>query len=204
MPDFALAVPAPDKGDVITRVEHDISPQNRLWTVDRTRFIHRYIVKLGKRGWLGQRDLRGRRRRGGNLLLELIDASVEPGRDSACFVIDALGKLVDFRCGFVVQFVDALGELGDRVATGPVAAMLGSPEVPAWWVLHALDRLDDPLSCSRFVVSRLLYRRLGRFAWWLFVPFAVIWPGRWSEIVQNSSGPAHATRPSLAPHTFES
>lgn len=39
--------------------------------------------------------------------------------------------------------------------------------------LCGLDRLSDPSALSRFVVSRTLYRRLGRFAWWLLVPFAV-------------------------------
>jgi lysylphosphatidylglycerol synthetase-like protein (DUF2156 family) len=39
--------------------------------------------------------------------------------------------------------------------------------------LAGLNRLSDPSALSRFVVSRTLYRRLGRFAWWLLVPFAV-------------------------------
>ena len=39
--------------------------------------------------------------------------------------------------------------------------------------LVGLDRLSDPSSLTRFVVSRTLYRRLGRFAWWLLVPFVV-------------------------------
>ncbi len=39
--------------------------------------------------------------------------------------------------------------------------------------LVGLDRLSDPSSLTRFVVSRTLYRRLGRFAYWLFVPFVV-------------------------------
>ncbi len=38
--------------------------------------------------------------------------------------------------------------------------------------LAGLDRLSDPSALSRFVVSRTLYRRLGRYAWWLLVPFA--------------------------------
>jgi lysylphosphatidylglycerol synthetase-like protein (DUF2156 family) len=37
--------------------------------------------------------------------------------------------------------------------------------------LVGLDRLSDPSALSRFVVSRTLYRRLGRYAWWLLVPF---------------------------------
>jgi lysylphosphatidylglycerol synthetase-like protein (DUF2156 family) len=39
--------------------------------------------------------------------------------------------------------------------------------------LVGLNRLCDPSSLTRFVVSRTLYRRLGRFAWWLLVPFVV-------------------------------
>jgi lysylphosphatidylglycerol synthetase-like protein (DUF2156 family) len=39
--------------------------------------------------------------------------------------------------------------------------------------LVGLNRLSDPSSLTRFVVSRTLYRRLGRFAWWLLVPFVV-------------------------------
>jgi lysylphosphatidylglycerol synthetase-like protein (DUF2156 family) len=39
--------------------------------------------------------------------------------------------------------------------------------------LVGLNRLNDPSALSRFVVSRTLYRRVGRYAWWLLVPFAV-------------------------------
>ncbi len=39
--------------------------------------------------------------------------------------------------------------------------------------LAGLNRLNDPSALSRFVVSRTLYRRVGRYAWWLLVPFAV-------------------------------
>jgi lysylphosphatidylglycerol synthetase-like protein (DUF2156 family) len=39
--------------------------------------------------------------------------------------------------------------------------------------LVGLNRLSDPSALSRFVVSRTLYRRLGRYAWWLLVPFVV-------------------------------
>ena len=39
--------------------------------------------------------------------------------------------------------------------------------------LAGLNRLSDPSSLSRFVVSRTLYRRVGRYAWWLLVPFVV-------------------------------
>ncbi len=39
--------------------------------------------------------------------------------------------------------------------------------------LEGLSKLTDPSSLSRFVVSRTLYRRLGRYVWWLLVPFVV-------------------------------
>ncbi len=40
--------------------------------------------------------------------------------------------------------------------------------------LDGLDRLGDPGASSRFVVSRILYRRLGRHVWWLLLPFVVV------------------------------
>ena len=46
-----------------------------------------------------------------------------------------------------------------------------SPEDAPW--LDGVDQLSDPSSLTRFVVSRTLYRRFGRYAWWLLVPFAV-------------------------------
>ncbi len=45
-------------------------------------------------------------------------------------------------------------------------------DLDAPW-LAGVDRLNDPTAISRFVVSRTLYRRLGRYAWWLIVPFVV-------------------------------
>ena len=49
-----------------------------------------------------------------------------------------------------------------------------TPEMPegAPW-LEGLDHLSDPSALTRFVVSRTLYRRFGRYAWWLLVPFGV-------------------------------
>jgi lysylphosphatidylglycerol synthetase-like protein (DUF2156 family) len=38
--------------------------------------------------------------------------------------------------------------------------------------LEGIDRLADPAGLPRFVTSRLMYRRLGRYAWWLLVPIA--------------------------------
>jgi lysylphosphatidylglycerol synthetase-like protein (DUF2156 family) len=39
--------------------------------------------------------------------------------------------------------------------------------------LSGMEQLDDPAAFSRFIASRLAYRRLGRFAWLLLVPVAV-------------------------------
>ncbi len=38
---------------------------------------------------------------------------------------------------------------------------------------EGVDHLSDPSALTRFVVSRTLYRRFGRHAWWLLVPFVV-------------------------------
>ena len=46
-----------------------------------------------------------------------------------------------------------------------------APEDAPW--LDGVDQLSDPSSLTRFVVSRTLYRRFGRYAWWLLVPFVV-------------------------------
>ncbi len=46
-----------------------------------------------------------------------------------------------------------------------------SAEDAPW--LEGLDHLSDPSTLTRFLVSRTLYRRFGRYAWWLLVPFAV-------------------------------
>lgn len=73
---------------------------------------------------------------------------------------------------------DAAAPDADAGVTGP------SPTGRGWRSLAArstadapwlvgLDRLSDPAALSRFVVSRTLYRRLGRYAWWLLVPFVV-------------------------------
>ncbi|HXW32540.1 MAG TPA: phosphatidylglycerol lysyltransferase domain-containing protein, partial [Acidimicrobiales bacterium] len=61
---------------------------------------------------------------------------------------------------------------GLPAAGGWRALVVGSQPDAPW--LEGMDRLGDPAACSRFVVSRILYRRLGRFVWWLFVPFVVV------------------------------
>ena len=39
--------------------------------------------------------------------------------------------------------------------------------------LEGMDHLSDPSALTRFMVSRTMYRRFGRYAWWLLVPVAV-------------------------------
>jgi lysylphosphatidylglycerol synthetase-like protein (DUF2156 family) len=48
---------------------------------------------------------------------------------------------------------------------------------PSGW-LDGIDRLQDPAGLGRFVASRMAYRRLGRYAWWLLVPVAAVLLGR--------------------------
>ncbi len=58
-----------------------------------------------------------------------------------------------------------------RTASGwRVLASQSTADAP--W-LSGLQRLSDPSALSRFVTSRTLYRRLGRYSWWMLVPFAV-------------------------------
>jgi lysylphosphatidylglycerol synthetase-like protein (DUF2156 family) len=51
-----------------------------------------------------------------------------------------------------------------RPATGPRALTDAAPADERVW-LAGLDRLEDPSISSRFVTSRLLYRRLRRYVW---------------------------------------
>jgi lysylphosphatidylglycerol synthetase-like protein (DUF2156 family) len=80
-------------------------------------------------------------------------------------------------------------ELDEEAATEPTAdtkpgAVASTPAGRLWrtlapestedapW-LEGLDHLSDPSALTRFLVSRTLYRRFGRYAWWLLVPFGV-------------------------------
>lgn len=53
-----------------------------------------------------------------------------------------------------------------------VLPMVGSAPGGSSW-LAGVDSLDNPFAFPRFLASRLAYRRLGRHAWWLLVPFVV-------------------------------
>ena len=72
----------------------------------------------------------------------------------------------------------------DPAADAKPGAVDGAKAAPSWRVLAnqsttdapwlaGLNRLSDPSALSRFVTSRTLYRRLGRYAWWMLVPFVV-------------------------------
>lgn len=59
---------------------------------------------------------------------------------------------------------------GDGGEEGPVGVVTYCPAAP--WQ-EGMDRLAEPGSLQRFLTSRLLYRRVARYAWWLLLPFAV-------------------------------
>lgn len=69
---------------------------------------------------------------------------------------------------------DGRGGRSGELTSGRLAEV-----VPGLWQggtkgwLSGRDRLEDPLALPRFVASRLLYRQLGRRAWWLAVLFAL-------------------------------
>ncbi len=48
--------------------------------------------------------------------------------------------------------------------------------------LEGVDRLQDPAGLPRFVASRLAYRRMSRFAWWLLLPAVVAAIARLPEL----------------------
>ena len=64
------------------------------------------------------------------------------------------------------------GAVDGALAGGRWRSLVARSEEDAPW-LAGLHRLNDPSALTRFVTSRTLYRRLGRFAWWLLIPFAV-------------------------------
>ncbi|MGD0393464.1 MAG: phosphatidylglycerol lysyltransferase domain-containing protein [Acidimicrobiales bacterium] len=64
------------------------------------------------------------------------------------------------------------GVIGPSSAGRGWRSLVARSNRDAPWLI-GLNRLSDPSALSRFVVSRTLYRRLGRYAWWLLVPFVV-------------------------------
>jgi lysylphosphatidylglycerol synthetase-like protein (DUF2156 family) len=79
-------------------------------------------------------------------------------------------------CGEETEFDPAAdakpGVLGQSSAGKGWRSLAAQSDRDAPWLV-GLNRLADPSALSRFVVSRTLYRRLGRYAWWLLVPFGV-------------------------------
>ena len=59
-----------------------------------------------------------------------------------------------------------------------VAKILPALESSATPWLDGIDRLEDPSGLPRFVASRIAYRRVVRWLWWLLVPIAVALFGR--------------------------
>jgi lysylphosphatidylglycerol synthetase-like protein (DUF2156 family) len=64
------------------------------------------------------------------------------------------------------------GAVGQSSAGKGWRYLVAQSDHDAPWLV-GLNRLSDPSALTRFVVSRTLYRRLGRYAWWLLVPFVV-------------------------------
>ncbi len=65
------------------------------------------------------------------------------------------------------------GAVGQALAGERWRHLAGQSKEDAPW-LAGLHRLSDPSALTRFVTSRTLYRRLGRYAWWILVPFVVL------------------------------
>ena len=63
------------------------------------------------------------------------------------------------------------GSPGDGATREEISPWLNAPVDAPW--LEGINRLGDPARSNRFVVSRTLYRRIGRHLWWLGVPFLV-------------------------------
>ena len=64
------------------------------------------------------------------------------------------------------------GAVADTPAGRHWRLLVSESDEDAPW-LEGVDHLSDPSAFTRFVVSRTLYRRFGRYAWWLLVPFVV-------------------------------
>ncbi|MGH9169902.1 MAG: phosphatidylglycerol lysyltransferase domain-containing protein [Acidimicrobiales bacterium] len=71
---------------------------------------------------------------------------------------------------------------------------------PGW--LEGIDRLADQAGMPRFVTSRLMYRRIGRYAWWLVLPTLVAIlagiPFYWTGVSHRLRGADHVLRDVIA------
>jgi lysylphosphatidylglycerol synthetase-like protein (DUF2156 family) len=91
---------------------------------------------------------------------------VEPGEHA--YAVGCSGAETEFN-----PAADAKpGVVGPSPAGRGWRSLSAQADRSAPWLV-GLNRLSDPSAVSRFVVSRTLYRRLGRYAWWLLVPFVV-------------------------------
>ncbi len=68
--------------------------------------------------------------------------------------------------------------LGHHIVTELFPALA---DTKSGW-LDGADRLQDPAGLPRFIASRLTYRRLGRLAWWLLIPAALVLVARLPEL----------------------
>jgi lysylphosphatidylglycerol synthetase-like protein (DUF2156 family)/UDP-2,3-diacylglucosamine pyrophosphatase LpxH len=59
--------------------------------------------------------------------------------------------------------------LGHHLVRDLLPSLDASPGGSTW--LTGIEELADPFAFPRFLASRLAYRRLGRHAWWLVLPF---------------------------------
>ncbi|HEV8063809.1 MAG TPA: hypothetical protein VGP46_03205, partial [Acidimicrobiales bacterium] len=73
--------------------------------------------------------------------------------------------------------------------------------------LEGIDRLTDQAGMPRFVTSRLMYRRLGRYVWWLLLPTIVVIliriPFYWANSSQRIRGVDHVLRDVIATLAIE-
>jgi hypothetical protein len=90
---------------------------------------------------------------------------VEPGHN-----LDALSRLEDPRNPRETPFAHHIREELLPSVRRHQKGMTGSGT--GW--LAGMEQLDDPAAISRFIASRLTYRRLGRGAWLLLVPVVVV------------------------------
>ena len=65
------------------------------------------------------------------------------------------------------------GAVGRALAGERWRHLSGQSKDDAPW-LEGLHRLSDPSALTRFVTSRTLYRRIGRYAWWILAPFVAL------------------------------
>ena len=88
------------------------------------------------------------------------------------------GWSYDSRCAYADPTDPRDTPLGHHAVTDLFPALTSTKS--GW--LDGIDRLADPAGLPRFVASRLMYRRFGRYAWWLLIPIAVAVLARLPEL----------------------